>query len=34
MGIEWFKPEDIDILPSDISISSWLIQNFIETNDG
>ena len=28
---KWFKPEEIDILSSDISISSWLIQNFIET---
>lgn len=31
---KWFKPEEIDILLSDISISSWLINNFIETHTG
>ena len=31
---KWFKPEEIYIHSSDISISSWLIQNFIETYIG
>jgi NAD+ diphosphatase len=31
---KWFKPEEIEIPLSDISISSWLIQNFIETMMG
>jgi len=34
INAKWFKPEEIEIPSSDISISSWLIQNFIETNDG
>ena len=34
INAKWFKPEEIYIHSSDISISSWLIQNFIETNDG
>lgn len=32
INAKWFKPEEIYIHSSDISISSWLIQNFIETN--
>jgi len=31
---KWFKPEEIDMLSSDISISSWLIKNFIKTHTG
>jgi NAD+ diphosphatase len=31
---KWFKPEEIDIPSSDISISSWLINNFIKTHSG
>lgn len=34
LNAKWFKPEEIETLPSDISISSWLIQNFIETYTG
>lgn len=30
----WFKPEEIKIPSSDISISSWLINNFIKTHKG
>lgn len=31
---KWFKAEEIDILLSDISISSWLINKFIKTHTG
>ena len=34
VNAKWFKPEEINIPTSDISISSWLIQNFIETYEG
>ena len=30
---KWFKPEEIKIPPSDISISSWLINNYIKTHN-
>ena len=31
---KWFKPEEIEKPPSDISISSWLINNYIQTHEG
>ena len=30
---KWFKKDEIIRYPSDISISDWLVQNFIDTND-
>ena len=31
---KWFKPEEIKMPPSDISISSWLINKYIKTHEG
>lgn len=31
---KWFKPEEIEIPSSTISISSWLIRNYIENHNG
>ncbi len=32
LDAKWFKVEEIEIPPSDISISSWLIDNYIKTH--
>ena len=34
LDAKWFKVEEIEIPPSDISISSWLIDNYIKTHKG
>ena len=32
LDAKWFTKEEIDLPESDISISSWLIQNFIDNH--